>query len=120
MSCGPDNDLVRGRRSFLILWGVPLALIAVGLVWIQARAWLWVPALTMAGLACLANARRCGRLHCFLTGPLFLLGAAATLASRLGIVGLKSSSILAAMVIGTAVGYAAECIRGCYVGSPRC
>lgn len=120
MSCGPDNDLVRGRRSFLILWGVPLALVALGLGWVDARAWLWVPALTIAGLACLANATRCGRLHCFLTGPLFLLGAAATLASRLGIITLASGWILAAMIVGTALGYAAEWIRGAYVGAPQC
>ena len=118
MSCGPGHDLVRGRRSFLVLWGVPLTLVALGLVWSDARAWLWGPAMTLAGLACLANAARCGRLHCFLTGPLFLLGAAATLAAHLGIVSLASSWILAAMIAGTALGYAAEWIRGTYVGTP--
>jgi len=27
------------------------------------------------GGACLVNAVRCGRLHCYVTGPFFLLGA---------------------------------------------
>jgi hypothetical protein len=31
------------------------------------------------GAACILNALRCGRLHCYLTGPFFLLMAAATL-----------------------------------------
>jgi len=39
--------------------------------------------LVMAG-ACLANARRCGRLHCFLTGPFYLAMAAVSVAYGLG------------------------------------
>jgi hypothetical protein len=30
------------------------------------------------GLACVVNALRCGRIHCYLTGPFFLLMAVAT------------------------------------------
>ncbi|HKV97707.1 MAG TPA: hypothetical protein VJR90_09485 [Gammaproteobacteria bacterium] len=33
----------------------------------------------MMGVACLVNARGCGRRHCFYTGPLFLLAAVASL-----------------------------------------
>jgi hypothetical protein len=33
-------------------------------------------ALAVMGVACLLNARRCGRIHCYFTGP-FLIGAAA-------------------------------------------
>ena len=29
----------------------------------------------LAGLACVANVTRCGRRHCYFTGPLFLLAA---------------------------------------------
>jgi hypothetical protein len=119
MSCGPDDDLVRGRRSFLVLWGLPMALVALGLVWSSARVWLWVPAGGIAGTACLANASRCGRLHCFLTGPLFLLGAAATLASHFDLIALAPIWILAAMIVGTALGYAAEWARGAYVRTPH-
>jgi len=32
-------------------------------------------AFLIMGLACIANARRCGRVHCYFTGPLFLLSA---------------------------------------------
>jgi hypothetical protein len=119
VSCA-DDDLVRGKRSFVLLWGLPMALVALGLVWPHARVWLWVPAGVVAGLGCLANASRCGRLHCFLTGPLFLLGAAATLAAHLGWISLRPGWILVAMVVGTALGYVAEWARGAYVGTPRC
>lgn len=36
------------------------------------------------GATCLANALRCGRLHCFLTGPFYLAMAVVSLAYGLG------------------------------------
>lgn len=72
------------------LLGRPLAL---GLFWIAP--WLliiasshgsdivhtagWTFGFAVMGVACLANARRCGRRHCFYTAPLFLLAALASL-----------------------------------------
>jgi hypothetical protein len=67
------------------------------------------------GVACLLNARRCGRLHCHLTGPLFLLSALATLLDATGIVAIGWPSILIASVGGTAFGYGLELLRGRYV-----
>jgi len=40
------------------------------------------------GTACIANALRCKRVHCYLTGPFFLLMALVTLLFGLGIVPL--------------------------------
>ena len=77
------NDLTRGKIG-LLLWGLPVVLLSLGLFWSEVRVWLWAPALVVAGVACLANAFRCGRLHCYFTGPLFLLGAAATLRENMG------------------------------------
>lgn len=51
-----------------------MALIA-GSVWPKMHFWLWIPALLVMGIACLVNAKRCGRLHCYLTGPVFLVAA---------------------------------------------
>ena len=76
-SCN-KNDLAQ-RKIALLLWGLPVVLLAVGVFWSEVRVWLWTPALVVAGVACLANAFGCGRLHCYFTGPLFLLGAVATL-----------------------------------------
>lgn len=52
------------------------------------RTAVWAVALTIMGIACLANARRCGRLHCYITGPFFLLMAVVTLLYGLGILAL--------------------------------
>lgn len=40
------------------------------------------------GTACILNALRCGRIHCYLTGPFFLLMAVAVVLHGLGIVWL--------------------------------
>jgi hypothetical protein len=81
MSCcdrdGATKDLVRSRAAWL-LWLAPAALVLVGVLSPSHRAALWVPAFGVMGAACLYNARRCGRLHCHITGPLFLGGAIAT------------------------------------------
>lgn len=69
-----SEDLTSGW-SAVWLWRVPWVLVAAGAVWPQARFWLWIPAFLVAGSGCVANARRCGRLHCYVTGPLYL-GAA--------------------------------------------
>ncbi len=48
----------------------------------------WTAALGVMGTACMANAVRCGRLHCYLTGPFFLVMAFAALLYGLGILPL--------------------------------
>lgn len=73
-SCRKE-DLACGG-SALVLWYLPGFALFVGLAWVEARPWLWIPAFLVMGIACLVNAARCGRLHCFLTGPLYLLSAA--------------------------------------------
>lgn len=47
---------------------------------------MWTPALLTAAAACVVNAARCGRLHCYFTGPLFLFAAAGTFLRGLEIV----------------------------------
>lgn len=66
LSCGP---------AALWLWRLPTLMIVAGAFWPAGRFWLWIPAFLVAGGACVANARRCGRTHCWVTGPLYL-GAA--------------------------------------------
>ena len=46
---------------------------------------VWPVALGWMGIACLVNAARCRRLHCFLTGPFFLLLAVLSLLHGLDI-----------------------------------
>lgn len=59
----------------IVLWYFPKGLAILGfLLWPQ-RWLLWGVAFLWAGLACCVNAKKCGRVHCTFTGPLYgLLG----------------------------------------------
>jgi hypothetical protein len=46
------------------------------------------------GAACIMNALRCGRIHCYLTGPFFLLSAGAVLLHGFEIVWLGDNGWL--------------------------
>lgn len=74
------QDWVASSRTYTIAWGIPTAALVVGILLpAPARTIIWSTALIWMGAACILNALRCGRLHCYLTGPFFLLMAAATL-----------------------------------------
>lgn len=51
---------------------------------------IWAGALSTMGIGCIANAVRCGRTHCYLTGPFFLLAALAAALYGLGVLPLGS------------------------------
>lgn len=75
-----DRDWVSGYRSYLAAWGVPTAVMLIAVFldpW--SRTVIWAAALGWMGIACIANATHCGRTHCFLTGPFFLVMAVAVL-----------------------------------------
>lgn len=67
------GDWARGTR-LLLIWCVPgVILLLSALIAGPYRVIVWPTLLTWMGAACLMNARRCRRLHCYLTGPYFLL-----------------------------------------------
>jgi len=109
-----DRDLLRGPSGWL-LWGVPIAMIVVGSSWMAARDWLWALGMGVMGAACLVNARRCGRRHCVVTGPVFLLGGSAALLRALGLHTPPGSAILAFVVVGAALACGLECFQGRYL-----
>ena len=109
MSVEADStrDLVAGKSTFLALWGLPLAVIVLTAFTPTTsgfRTLAWATSFTVAGVACLVNAKRSGRVHCSLTGPYFLgLGAVTVLHSYAGLP-LGSAGwwlIAAALAIGT-------------------
>jgi hypothetical protein len=58
------------------------------------------------GVACIANAARCDRTPCYLTGPFFLAMTALTVAHAAGVISVGSQGWLgigAAVTIGTVV-----------------
>ena len=68
------RDWLRSPRTSLLAWWVPHAAIVAGLfVPVPVRAAIWTVALIWMGVACILNARRCGRTHCRYTGPFYLL-----------------------------------------------
>jgi hypothetical protein len=84
-ACHESRDWAARRRSFVLGWGLPgLALVGALFVKSPWRAWIWVVSLLWMGTACIANAFRCGRTHCYFTGPFFLLMACLALLYGLG------------------------------------
>ena len=113
-TCG-EQDFARRSIAWL-LWGVPAAVVLLGsLVAPVPRMLLWTPAFLIAGVACVMNAARCGRVHCYITGPLYLLAAIATLLAGMGFVPLRSSWIGCAVLGGTLLAYLPEWVRGKYL-----
>ena len=107
MECAPGGrDLTCGGVGIL-LWVIPIIVLGVTAGFggtIAAIA--WPPLLLIMGVACLVNALRCGRLHCYLTGPYFLLLAAVSLFYGLGMLPLGDRGwqwLSSALLIGTCV-----------------
>lgn len=76
-----SRDWAGDWRSLFMLWGLPAAaMLVASLLEPQARAVVWTAMLLWTGGACLANARRCGRTHCRITGPFFIVMAAGVVA----------------------------------------
>jgi hypothetical protein len=121
----PEKDLA-AQRSGLILWGVPLAVVLVtALVDVghSARTILWTVSLLIAGIACVANARRSARLHCYITGPFFLLLAGSSFVHGSGVLPLGAwgwTAIAAVLLVGApSLIWGPELIWGKYAGGSR-
>jgi len=112
---GGKHDLVSSKLAWL-LWYLPLAVFIVGTFWQKGRVWLWTPTLLVAGISCVINAKRCGRLHCHFTGPLYLLGALTALLSGLGVVAMPCIWILVGIVGGSVLAFVPEWIGRKYTG----
>ncbi len=101
------RDLLLTRASWF-WWGIPLALGAVAVVWPPAKAVLLAIAFSWAGIGCLLNARRCGRFHCHLTGPLYLALGAVSALMGLGLIDPRWTWIAGTFAAGTAAAYLPE------------
>ena len=111
------TDLVRNPRTSLLLWRLPTAALIASLLAgdTKLKTGVWTGALTQMGLACLVNASGCGRVHCYFTGPFFLLGAAASLLQGLGSIRLGWGRLgMVLLVGGLSLGYLPEMLWGKY------
>ena len=95
MDCAGGNirsrDILTHSWLTLTFFGLPvIAMILAGRADVN-NAWrtaVWTAALVTMGTVCLVNALRCGRTHCYITGPFFLAMAGVSLLFGLGLVAL--------------------------------
>ncbi len=74
MAAKTATDWAAGYRSFARVWALPILVIVGGSYFSdRPQAVIWSLSLVWMGIACIANARRCGRVHCRFTGPYYLL-----------------------------------------------
>jgi hypothetical protein len=88
---GKSRDLLAISWSWLLLFCLPAITIAVTGVSAfgnRFRTIVWTTALGVLGTACSINAARCGRIHCYLTGPFFFAMAAVALLYGTGVLAL--------------------------------
>jgi hypothetical protein len=90
-------------------------MLATGWFLPAARPFLWSIGLAAAGVLCVTNAARCRRLHCHITGPLFLVGSVLTVLNGLGVIAISWGLLGVGIVAGVLLAYAPELIYGKYV-----
>jgi hypothetical protein len=86
---GRRNDWVDRPGMGFVWWCLPLGIgVASGFFAVSARATalVWLVSFLWMGTGCTLNARRCHRLHCYISAPAFFLGAAALASFEAGIV----------------------------------
>lgn len=93
------NDHAAKPLPFFWSWGLPLAILfsinfmsgAVPLpiiIMMMSGSFFWM------GLACVLNARRCRRRHCYYSGPIFIIGGIAVLLVGFEIVPLGQDGLI--------------------------
>jgi hypothetical protein len=101
------KDFLARPLSALFWWCVPLlAGVSTNVLSISptATTFVWAAAFAWMGVGCTLNARRCHRLHCYISAPVLFLGAAASTAAGLGLTPLGPNA--AGYIINTTLGLA--------------
>lgn len=77
-SSQPRRDLLSRPAAVIAGYGIPIAvMVAAGTVDLSksATAAIWAVSVLVMGLMCAANARQCGRVHCYFTAPFLFVMA---------------------------------------------
>src|SRR5438105_15709312 len=95
MRCEPtkvaSRDILASWPRTILLFCLPVAAIvltASSATDKALRTTVWTVACMTIGASCLANASRCGRVHCYFTGPFFLALGVITLLYGVGVLPL--------------------------------
>ena len=117
-----DRDFLNDRMAAFLLWQGPAIVMLIAAVTPLSdptRGVIWGACLGVFGAGCLVNALRSSRRHCFLTGPFFLLMAAAALLHGFAVVswgGIGWVWMGLAIITGTSLLFVPERLWGKYVG----
>ena len=115
------NDWVTRPGMAFVWYGLPLGVgLATNFFPLSPRAipLVWMGSLIWMGTGCILNARRCHRLHCYITGPALLLAAAAlaALATGVPLLGPHSlNAILGVTLVVALLSFVPEIIWGKYI-----
>lgn len=117
-----SRDILSSRSLVFALFCLPVIAIAIagsaniGDFW---RTVVWTAGLSTMGAACIANAARCGRVHCYITGPFLLAMAVITLLYGFGVVPLGANrwNLISLTVLVGAVGLC--CLPELFLGRYR-
>lgn len=117
-----SRDWLRQPIGIIFWWGMPIGLGVSTNFWqlpLADTAFAWAVALAWMGTGCALNALRCGRRHCFISGPVLWLGAIAAGLVGLGV--LSGRNTLGEAVNGAlalaALSFLSERFWGLYAGS---
>jgi hypothetical protein len=113
----PGNDWVKEPLSARPWWCLPLGLgLSLGLTAVSPRpaAFVWTVLSAWMGTGCLLNARRCHRLHCYISGPIFFLGAVATVQFAAGIIQGRLNNIVSAVLVLAVLSFVPGMVRARY------
>jgi hypothetical protein len=118
-SAALPTDLVGNKRMHFLLWRLPWIAIVASLLLRDSslKGGIWTTAFTQMGVACIANASGCGRMHCFFTGPFYLLAAVASYFRGTGRITVPWPAIAGLTCIGIcALWWLPERLWGMYAG----
>ena len=125
MTCNTTSNshdiLFKPWLAFIVFWlpALAIAVTAGSHVRGVVRVAVWTVALSVMGVACIVNAARCRRVHCYLTGPFFLAMAVITLLYGFGVVPLGKSGWTILGMTTLVGGFALCCLPELFFGKYR-
>lgn len=116
-----QNDLARSSLSGFVLWCVPVC-VGAGAAVLRLRpdllALTWAGSFAWMSAGCFINARRCHRLHCYISAPAFGLGAIAAASLGFGLLSFGThalSDVVSITFAAALLSFVPERVRGKYL-----